>query len=285
MPDVGLDPPEGKPDDPGGRPGATRKPTWQETLLATREARQRQLLEHVQQERQAARAVVLNRTAAGYYDRLAPAPTVPVPPPASRPLAAALPPQVQAAAGIAVCNPKIWESDLRPITAPVDSSAWLRTVGTHARARVYGDPYAATIERVATLLVYAMRAGGAGYARATMRWLAMRAHMALDTVRRVVRWLEARALLDTFNVLSRHDGQVLRDANLYILAGAPAAASSRESAPDSAADSRPAKEAPSTVDRMTARLARYASAFGLRARPWGFNATPLASPRPLPAPA
>ena len=190
----------------------------------------------------------------------------------SRGVAEALPARLQAASGVRVVNPKIWNSDAHPIRgARPDFDAWLSRARAAIRGRGRGDVLAVTADRIAGLLVYCARRTGDGFARVTFADLAKLAGCCVETARRAVRCLEGWGVVDTFNVLVRRPGgAVERDANLYLL---------RDSAQDSAE-----RESP-PADRLADRLSRYAAVFGLRARLWGLNATPLRSPAPARTPA
>lgn len=203
------------------------------------------------------------------------------PSPGAAPVSAgrALPPSVQSAAGLRVVNDKIWEADVRPIKRPVNTDGWLSLVRSLARGRVLGDPFAVTITRVAETLVWQFRKARTGFARLTHETIAGIAQIDPGTVRRSIRWLEGKSLVDTFNTLKREDGQVLRAANLYLFTGLE--------------PEQPPPEPKDEIERRSSnKLIRYARLFGLRARSWGLNATPLAyrwaalpSPETDPAPA
>lgn len=192
----------------------------------------------------------------------------------------ALPPAVQALAGLRVNNDKLWDADVRPIKRPILTDGWLARVRSLARGRVLGDPFATTIMRVAELLVWQFNKARQGFARLTHDALAELAQIDPGTVRRAIRWLEGRRLVDTFNVLHREDGFVRRGANLYLFR--------RDDLPED-----PLPEPRDEFEKRSSdKLLRYARLFGLRARAWGLNATPQAwrrSPSPAypvdPAPA
>lgn len=172
-------------------------------------------------------------------------------------LARILPTVARAAAGLGVCNPKLWEADVRPLRGrKVDDDGWLTRVRAAARARETGDVLAPTIVRTAELIVWDVRTAGTGFARLSFQSLANLVQCSKETARKAIRFLEEHGLLDTFNVLRRGHGLVRRVVNLYLI-------------PDAAPEpDRPA------ASSLAERLSRYAQAFGLRARAWGLNATP-----------
>ena len=191
---------------------------------------------------------------------------------AARPLGSVLPPQVQAAAHLPVINPKIWETDLegaKPSKQRPDTGSFLASVGRAAALRAKGDPMATTINQVANKLVYFLAKSTSDFVRVTFETLAKTSRVCKETARTVVRFLEARGILDTFNVVVRTaDGDVWRAANLYFLCGDVQAAP--------AASAKAGAEG--MIDRVTDRLRRYAATFGLKARKWGLNAFPLRAP-------
>jgi hypothetical protein len=92
--------------------------------------------------------------------------------------------------------------------------------------------------------------------------------MCARTAQQCVRFCEAHGLFDTFNTLTRQDGDLLRDSNVYFLRGAYADAPLPPLKPEKGNE----------ADRSSDRLRRCAALLGLVGRPWGLNATPL-SPR------
>ena len=184
---------------------------------------------------------------------------------AARQIARVLPPQVQAAAGIRVENPRVWEADLTEVKKSrqrPDTNAFQANVRKAAAGRAKGDPMAVTIYQVAGKLVFFLAKSTTDFVRVTFETLAKTSEVCVETARKVVRFLEARGLLDTFNVVYRTtEGDERRAANLYFLRGE--------------ASSQPEPSPAGMLDRVTDRLRRYAATFGLKARRWGFNATPL----------
>lgn len=180
-----------------------------------------------------------------------------------RSIAAALPPGVQAAAGLRVFHPKIWETDVRPLrTGRLDRRAWLSRLSAAARRRQKGDVLAPTIVRIGEALIYGLDRIKRGTTRATYQSLAAFAQCCTETARKAIRFLESHSLIDIFNVLMRRENRdIQRAANLYLFRGDP------ESKPE---PDKP--EAPATG--VISRLAEWAAAMGLEARTWGLNATP-----------
>jgi len=191
-------------------------------------------------------------------------------------LAARLPRAAQLAAGAAmpaITNPKIWQADARRFRRGerFARGPWQAACRAAVKARALGDVLAPTILRACEVLAW-QDAGQQGRTQITFKFLAELTGCCVETARKVIRWLEDRGLIDTFNTLDRVGGQIQRTANLYVLAF-----------PDAPPADPPAEAAPvDPIGRITARLARWASAFGLTPRAWGYNATPLRG-RPAPA--
>lgn len=212
-----------------------------------------------------------------------------------KPLAAALP----AAAGAAseglrrVLNPKICDADVERFKRPrFETKPWFGAVHRAAAGREKGDVLRPTIERVASVLSWLCR-DGKGKVQVSFAELAHQVGACVETVRKAVRWLEDGHLIDTFNVRTRVDRKWWNASNLYLLV-----------MPDDVPVAEPAGPAPAEppqgaldvsaftlrqVARMTARLERWAPAFGMFARAIGLNTTPLAPrqkrPEADPAPA
>lgn len=185
------------------------------------------------------------------------------------PAGAALPGNARAAAGLAVVNPKLWHADVKPIPGRIDKAGWLRAVRLLPKQP---ELTRATVIGVANSLAWFVGREVAGVAKVSYETIAKAAFRCPETVRKVIRALEANGLLDTFNVLQRHDGQVRRGANVYGLRGFIAAIKDVVDATTSAVTG--------AFDRMGEQLRRYAGAWGLKARKWGLNATPQAFPAP-----
>lgn len=186
--------------------------------------------------------------------------------------AAQLPIEARAAAGLPAANPKIWSADLKPIPGRVDKAGWM------LRVRDIGDQpllRARTLISVAYALLWFVGREGAGYARVSYEALAKAAKCCCETVRKALRVLEARGLLDTFNTLVRRDGDVRRGANAYGLRGFVSAIGVVADAATSAVTG--------AADRMGEQLRRYAAVWGLKARKWGLNATAARPAAPSPA--
>lgn len=178
-------------------------------------------------------------------------------------IARVLPAFARAAAGMGVCNPKLWEADVRPLPGrKVDREAWFVRVRQAAKTREPGDVLQPILVRLAEVVWWAERKDGVGFARQTFEQLGKLAGCCKETARKGLRFLERHGLVDTFNVLSRAHGLVRRVANLYIVRG-----ETTEPALPVASEQPPS-------DSLLGRLTRYASAFGLKARRWGLNATP-----------
>lgn len=202
---------------------------------------------------------------------------VPAPPP-SVSLGAVLPRAAQIAANAgtpsaAVCNPKIWADDRGRFRRgeKFPRGPWQAACRAAAKARQLGDVLAPTILRICEVLAWQSSAAGQGQVAITFRYIAELTGCCVETARKAIRWLEAHGLVDTFNTLERVAGQMQRAANTYVLR-MPEAAPAEQDAP----------AALDPIARVTATLARWASAFGLTPRAWGLNATPL---RGAPAPA
>lgn len=175
-------------------------------------------------------------------------------------------------------NPKVWARDLRPIQKRPDTNVWLSRCSAEARNRDAGDVSPAIIVRVAQLLVRSVRARGLGLARDTMRGMASLAIVSKETVRKAIRWLESRGLIETINTLERVQltrrvagGQqtisaVHRGANAYVLRGEiadkPAAADPDDVA---TADNRPRPRP------MAIQISAWAQLLGLVPRSNGVN--------------
>ena len=191
----------------------------------------------------------------------------------------ALPPLARKVAGAGVLNPKVWEADLPEFIPPpeggYDDAAYMAAVRAAVRQqRAMGDPLAPTLELIGAKLVYLRRKGGA-LVRASFVSLAGLVGCCVETARKAVRWFERCGLLDTLNVLNRtQEGEVRRRPNLYIV---PETEQPPPPPPADVASSQPAPD-PVRVQRGTIgdRLQRCAALLGLKARPWGLNATPAA---------
>ena len=167
----------------------------------------------------------------------------------------ALPRKIRDKARLEVVNPKIWEADIKPLRGrKPDFNAFRARIKRASREG--GDVLKTAIKAVGEAIMRFTRAQGMGFARRSFSRLAKEADCCVDTAVKAVRFLERHCGLDTFNVLSRRHGQVRREANMYIIPAEPP--NSNESAEDA----------------LSGRLNRWAPAFGLRARPWGLNATP-----------
>lgn len=176
--------------------------------------------------------------------------------------------------GERVENPKIWAFDIKPIKS-VDPSDWLSRVYEQTKQRATGDVLTSTLDRCAQRIVHGVRIGQ-GAARHTFASLANGIGCCVETARKCVRWLEERELIDTFNVLGRHNGELQREANMYLLRPAPAAAP--KATPESGSETAEQTAGQTSVlQRINDRLQRWAAAFGLQVRPWGLNATPVAT--------
>ena len=156
-----------------------------------------------------------------------------------------------------VQNPKIWDSDIKPLRRRKivsDAAFWSRF---HAAVRMYGRQgmLKRTLEGAARVLFHAVKNGGEGFARLTFDGVARALDACRETARKAIRWLEAAGLLDTFNVMTRFRGAVRRDANLYQIPDLP-------TDPDRSFESD-----------IPARIARCAEMFGLAAREIGVNVT------------
>jgi hypothetical protein len=186
-----------------------------------------------------------------------------------------------------VFNPKIWEGDTRRFRGPrFEFKPWLAACrDAIITGRRRGDPMQAHLQRTSQALALTDREASGRGAKRRMSFMTIAAFVGccIDTARRCVRWLEARGLVDTFNVLVRVKNPdhpslngVFRTANMYMLRMPEAPPEAPGTAHTAVA--APAEEAPPAVQAVlaaTARLARWAAAFGLVARPWGLNATPL----------
>jgi hypothetical protein len=201
-----------------------------------------------------------------------------LPPGAGLPLGAALPPVARAARGGRVFNWKLWSSDVRPVPAAdrIEAREWLAAVRRVAGHRDQGDPWSNNIFAIAELVASWVRRGAQGSARITFASLAKLAQVSVDVAQRAIRFLESYGLLDTFNVLYRgvirDKPGVYRAANLYLMRLPAVLRQPRDAAHQAASDAPP----PPASEPGLSRLVRWARAFGLRERPWGLNATPLA---------
>lgn len=190
---------------------------------------------------------------------------------APRPLAGSLPPAAVLAADAAeeTLNPKIWDTDLKrykPIYK-VKSSAWRAFVGRLVNTRKVGDEYptAARIWSVADVIERAARDCG-GKIEMPFVEIARLARCCIDTAFLAVKFLDLHGALDVFNNLDRSSGKKRRGPNCYLLW-----------IPDQAAEQPEASPALRRLARFQEKLERWAPAFGLVARAWGLNATPLSS--------
>jgi hypothetical protein len=194
-------------------------------------------------------------------------------------VAAMLPAAARVAVGAkrGVINPKIWAEDVRRWRpGKFVSNVWRSAARLVARARAKGDVLQTTIWGVCDLLERESRKAR-GKAEITLARIADLTGCCLETARKVVRYLENAELIDTFNVLSRKDGKVLRDANMYLLrmpADGPAIAPDILQSPQG------------VFARLNETLSRWAANFNLIQRDWGLNATPLSGvdPRRRPPP-
>lgn len=118
--------------------------------------------------------------------------------------------------------------------------------------------------------VIAWGAAATGKYEKTFRLLCRLLASCVETARKAVRWFEEHRLMDTKNVLDRVNRDLWRGPNLYLpLVEAP---------PEAAADAPPVPPELAPLARATETLNRWAHRFpGLVARPWGLNATPVAS--------
>jgi hypothetical protein len=182
--------------------------------------------------------------------------------------AAAWAPETRAAVGLPVRNRRVWEADLTPVKGrekpPAGTTRFLERVRSLARARVLGDVLAPTIVRAGELIAYFVAVGTGDVARVTHATLAKKIGCCVETVRKIVRFLEARGALHTVNVSTWGDEGPRRGANLYIMRVAETAA-----------------------DDTTheAALTRFMDRFGLRRTTWGFNKAvdgPRQRPHPSP---
>lgn len=168
--------------------------------------------------------------------------------------AAAWAPEVRAAAGLPVRNRRVWEADLTPVKGPKkpasDTTRFLEKVRSLARARVLGDVLAPTIVRAGELIAYFVAVGTGDVARVTHATLAKKIGCCVETVRKIVRFLEAKGALHTVNVSTWGDEGPRRGANLYI--------------------PRVAENAAEDTTHEAA-LTRFMDRFGLRRTTWGFN--------------
>jgi hypothetical protein len=187
--------------------------------------------------------------------------------PAMAPIAKCLPPPP--GAGPRVQHPKILARDLRR-TDVADHTGFMARVRAATKSRQDGDPLAGHIRAVAGSLVYFWTRRD----RPTYEALATAAIVCRETVRRCIRWLERRELIDTVNVLARTLAggirTLLRVANLYLPVPPPAEAKSGPQEPQQ-------ERTPQERARVT--ISRWAAKFGLEMRPQGWNATRLRSGR------
>jgi hypothetical protein len=186
-----------------------------------------------------------------------------------RPLAGTLPPTALLAASAAehTLNPKIWDTDLKrykPIHK-VKSSAWRAFVGRLVNTRKVGEEYPtpARIWAVADVIERAAREFG-GKIEMPYVEIARLARCCIDTAFLAVKFLDLNGALDVFNNLDRSSGKKRRGPNCYLL-WIPE---------EKAEELSPALR---RVARFQEKLERWAPAFGLVARAWGLNATPLSS--------
>jgi hypothetical protein len=158
---------------------------------------------------------------------------------------------------------KIHEADIpaRPGAAP---AGWLsRARACVSSDRKAGAPRASSLMQVAGALGRFARDRGRDACRATHRELANASQVSVSTVRRALRWMEARDLVDTVNVLARVStaagAKLVRRANLYLF---PAEL-----------DTVPAIVA--GVGNLVGRaVRRWAAPFGLGAGRMGFQRPP-----------
>lgn len=202
------------------------------------------------------------------------------------PLGVRMPASVRAALGKdGAFNPKIHESNVKQFRRgePFDLSGWQSAVRAAAKKRGLGDVLESTINQAAGYLAWLCRAGtdrarGAqGSVQVSFaQWSnGVGRGCSVATACKIARWLEDAGLINTFNTLQRIGRRLLRGANNYVLVmGADARVP--DAAPESTADAPPALR---RLRRFNAWLSRWEKAFGLVVRPWGLNATPVATHR------
>ena len=181
---------------------------------------------------------------------------------------------MRAAADLRVNHHKIQKADVGPIDRETDAPAWYAQIRAVRCVPGQKGPLFGSLMQVAWAMVALERRRAMGFAWATYEGLAKVAGCCPKTVERCMRFFEAHNLVDTLNVLFRRtDGALRRDANIYVptIDRPPAPLPADVKGADSVRSA--------VVSRAFGGLSRLAALFGLRARPWGLNATPISPAR------
>lgn len=191
-------------------------------------------------------------------------------------------------------NPKIHQADVdgfKPL-GKLRAAAWRRAAGLACNRRQVGDqwPTSSRIWAVADVLERSARNADGHVSKRVQMSLAEIGHLArccVDTAFLAVRYLDRAGLIDTFNSIVRQNGRVERGPNVYLLWLPDSDPAEREAAASARAEAVEVQvEVPAEVDpeadwlarwvaRFNRKLERWAPAFGLVARSWGLNATPM----------
>ena len=172
-----------------------------------------------------------------------------------------------------VFNPKMLAVNVkapRKYHKPPDN--WAKKVAADFLAcRVKGDVSVPFFENFINKALLEEARKGFGYVQHGLKFLADLGHQGRETARKIIRWLEDRGWIGTLNTLYRDekDRSLRRGNNVYLLFD-------KETADEIAAVEEPEERA---KKRESITLARGALLWNLVVRPWGLNATPVASNR------
>jgi hypothetical protein len=171
-----------------------------------------------------------------------------------------------------VFNPKILAMDVkasgRHIKPPPN---WQRdVVADFIEQRMPGDVSVPYFENFINMALLAEAEKGLGYVYHGMKFLGGLGKQGKENARKIIRWLEDRGWIGTLNTLYRDEDRTLkRGNNVYLLFG-------KETATEIHSVADPSERA---AKRESLTLALGARLWNLMVRPWGLNATPMASNR------
>lgn len=170
-----------------------------------------------------------------------------------------------------VFNPKIHDKDVAKFKPEkFDALAFIRRCDSAIDAeREPGEVRAVYLKAVVRIIAWG--AARSGKYEKTFRLLAKLGACCVETTRKSIRWLETHRLIDTMNPLAQAGRDLHRGPNVYLpLLQAP---------PEASAAGPPVAPELAPLARATETLNRWAHRFGMVARDWGLNATPMASKR------
>jgi hypothetical protein len=173
-----------------------------------------------------------------------------------------------------VFNPKMLVVDLKASGRHIEPPKnWARDVVadfiTRRAARIdVSVPY---FENFVNMALVEEARKGLGYVYHSFKFLADLGKQGKENARKIIRWLEDHGWIGTLNTLYRdeNDRSLKRGNNVYILFP-------KETAEEISAVEEPSARA---LKRESITLSRGAVLWNLMVRPWGLNATPLASNR------